>query len=43
MTTITRFEAADFARWAELWRLYLEFYKTELPQSQYENTWARSA
>ena len=41
MTTITRFEAADFPRWAELWEQYLAFYKTELPPSQYENTWGR--
>ena len=41
MTKITRFEPADFARWAELWRAYLEFYRTELPGSQYEYTWTR--
>ena len=41
MTTITRFEAADFPRWSDLWRQYLAFYKTELPASQYEHTWTR--
>lgn len=41
MTTITRFEAADFPRWSELWTQYLAFYKTELPAEQYDYTWAR--
>ncbi len=41
MTEITRFEPADFGRWAELWRAYLTFYETELPDSQYEYTWTR--
>ena len=29
----------DRARWAELWRGYLDFYETELPQEIYEHTW----
>ncbi len=29
------------ARWTELWRLYLEFYETTLPESRYETTWRR--
>jgi ribosomal protein S18 acetylase RimI-like enzyme len=31
----------DHARWAELWRGYLDFYETELPQEIYEHTWRR--
>ena len=31
----------DHARWAELWRGYLDFYETELPQEIYEHTWQR--
>ena len=31
----------DRARWAELWRGYLDFYETELPQEIYEHTWHR--
>ena len=32
---------SDYAQWAETWRLYLEFYETTLPESQYKNTWSR--
>ncbi len=38
---VTELRAADRARWTELWRLYLEFYETELPQAVYAHTWAR--
>lgn len=31
----------DRARWAELWRGYLDFYKTALPPEIYEHTWQR--
>jgi GNAT superfamily N-acetyltransferase len=31
----------DRARWAELWRRYLYFYETELPQEIYTRTWQR--
>ena len=31
----------DHARWADLWRGYLNFYETELPQEVYEHTWQR--
>jgi GNAT superfamily N-acetyltransferase len=31
----------DRDRWAELWRLYLEFYETALPLEIYEHTWQR--
>ncbi|PJE29949.1 Ribosomal protein S18 acetylase RimI [Pseudooceanicola antarcticus] len=33
--------AADKPAWAELWRGYLEFYKTTLPEAQYALTFAR--
>jgi GNAT superfamily N-acetyltransferase len=38
---ITPLEPQDRARWAELWRLYLEFYETILPAEIYEHTWQR--
>jgi GNAT superfamily N-acetyltransferase len=31
----------DRDRWAELWRGYLDFYETRLPQEIYEHTWQR--
>jgi GNAT superfamily N-acetyltransferase len=36
---VTPFEPKDCVRWAELWRGYLDFYETELPQEIYEHTW----
>ncbi len=33
--------ADEQARWAELWRGYLDFYETTLPDSRYESTWQR--
>lgn len=38
---ITGFRPEDRARWAELWRGYLDFYETTLPEAIYEHTWAR--
>ncbi len=38
---ITRLHPEDRPRWAELWRAYLVFYETTLPDEQYEDTWAR--
>lgn len=38
---ITGIGEADRARWNELWRAYLTFYKTELPPAQYDFTWTR--
>jgi GNAT superfamily N-acetyltransferase len=38
---ITPFRPEDRARWAELWRGYLEFYETILPDEIYQHTWAR--
>lgn len=43
MTTaaIRPLAAGDRDEWAELWRAYLRFYETELPDTQYELTWSR--
>lgn len=38
---VTPLTAQDRARWAELWRGYLDFYQTQLPPEIYENTWQR--
>jgi GNAT superfamily N-acetyltransferase len=38
---VTELRPDDRDRWAELWRLYLEFYETTLPPENYEHTWAR--
>jgi len=38
---VTALRASDRARWAELWRGYLEFYETSLPETAYEHCWAR--
>ena len=38
---VTPFRPSDRARWGELWRGYLEFYETSLPDSIYEHTWTR--
>jgi GNAT superfamily N-acetyltransferase len=38
---INALQLQDHARWAELWRGYLDFYETELPQEIYEHTWQR--
>ena len=38
---IGRLEPQDRARWTELWRAYLDFYATELPDAVYERTWER--
>lgn len=39
--TVRPFAAGDREEWAELWRAYLRFYKTELPDAQYDLTWSR--
>jgi GNAT superfamily N-acetyltransferase len=41
VTDVTAIVAADRQRWAVLWRDYLAFYETALPQAQYDFTWAR--
>ena len=38
---ITRLCEADRPRWTELWRSYLEFYQTTLPDDQFDHTWSR--
>lgn len=38
---ITPLHSEDHARWAELWRAYLAFYRTALPADQFDETWAR--
>jgi GNAT superfamily N-acetyltransferase len=38
---VTSITPQDRARWAELWRGYLDFYETELPQEIYDHTWQR--
>src|SRR5258707_14933022 len=38
---ITELRATDRARWAELWRGYLDFYETSLPDAIYDRTWRR--
>ena len=37
----TVIEPGDHDRWAALWRDYLAFYETELPEDVYAATWAR--
>ena len=39
--TVRPLTANDRAEWTRLWRLYLEFYETELPVAQYDLNWAR--
>ena len=38
---ITPLRPEDLPRWTALWRDYLAFYKTSLPDETYETTWAR--
>jgi ribosomal protein S18 acetylase RimI-like enzyme len=38
---VTPLTAPDRARWAELWRGYLDFYETVLPAGIYDHTWRR--
>lgn len=37
----TMLEPGDRERWTELWRGYLTFYETELPDDTYAATWSR--
>lgn len=39
--TIRPLRATDKAEWSELWRAYLAFYETELPDQIYDITFAR--
>ena len=38
---IIGFEPQDRPRWTELWRAYLSFYETSLPDDVFEHTWRR--
>jgi len=38
---VTSLRPQDRARWAVLWRGYLDFYETRLPVAIYEHTWQR--
>ena len=38
---IRSLQPGDAAAWTDLWRAYLAFYETELPQAVYHVTWAR--
>ena len=38
---ITRLHPEDKERWTALWRGYLDFYHTELPDEVYQDTWQR--
>lgn len=38
---VSRLHPEDRPRWAELWRAYLAFYETAVPEDQYDDTWAR--
>jgi len=40
---VTELRDSDRARWGELWRGYLDFYETSLPEAIYEHTWRRLA
>lgn len=38
---MTPFLTTDRERWGELWRGYLDFYRTQLPPEIYDHTWQR--
>jgi GNAT superfamily N-acetyltransferase len=38
---VTAIRPGDRARWAELWRGYLDFYETSLAEAIYAHTWER--
>ena len=39
--SISILKESDYTEWADQWKQYLAFYKTELPESQYKNTFSR--
>lgn len=39
--TIRPLRAEDRPAWADMWRAYLEFYETSVPQAVYDSTFAR--
>ncbi|MEM8730923.1 MAG: GNAT family N-acetyltransferase [Pseudomonadota bacterium] len=40
-TVIRPLQAADRSEWGEMWRAYLAFYETELPDEIYDSSFAR--
>ena len=38
---VTELREMDRQRWSELWRGYLDFYETALPEANYDLTWRR--
>ena len=40
-TLIRPLQQSDNAEWRRLWTLYLEFYKTTVPEEVYRTTWQR--
>ena len=41
MSSVRELRESDKSFWLLLWRGYLEFYKTEIPEEQTELTWSR--
>ena len=41
MSTIRELNKADKDDWLFFWRGYIDFYKTSVPEAQYELTWTR--
>ena len=39
--TIRPLQGSDEAEWRRLWKLYLEYYETELPEEIYQSTFSR--
>lgn len=39
--TVTPLAEGDHAEWREMWRRYLDFYETPLPEDVYAETWRR--
>jgi len=38
---VTSLQPQDRPRWTELWRAYLDFYETKLPDEVFDHTWLR--
>jgi GNAT superfamily N-acetyltransferase len=41
MSTIRELNETDKEDWLFFWRSYIDFYKTSVPEAQYELTWSR--
>lgn len=39
--TIEAIKESDYAEWSAVWKQYLDFYETSLPEEQYKNTFKR--